>query len=199
MDQKLLILDLDETLIFSSEEPLDRPEDFKVGEYYTYKRPGVDVFLEFVFSHFNVAVWTSSEANYARQAVASLFPAVERLRFIWTRDRCTVRTDQETREFYWVKDLKKAKRAGFPLEQILVIDDSPEKLQRNYGNYIRIEPFYGNPTDSELNRLQHFLLTLKGVPNVRAVEKRGWRFRGPVTNKDDKNSPAESSSGRNLS
>ena len=178
MHQKLLILDLDETLIFSSEAPLGRPEDLRLGEYYTYKRPGVDVFLEFVFLHFNVAVWTSSETKYARQAIDALFPAAERLRFIWTRDRCTLRTDHETRESYWVKDLKKVKRAGFPLEQILIVDDSPEKLQRNYGNYIRIEPFYGNPTDSELHRLQDFLLTLKGAPDVRGVEKRGWRTGG---------------------
>jgi RNA polymerase II subunit A small phosphatase-like protein len=151
--QKLLILDLDETLIFSSEVPLDRSADLRLGDYYTYKRPGLDCFLEFAFLHFNVAVWTSSEADYARLAIDSLFPVVERLRFIWTRDRCTLRTDQETRQTYWVKDLRKVKRAGFPLDQILVVDDSPEKLERNYGNYIRIEPFYGELADSELHRL----------------------------------------------
>jgi RNA polymerase II subunit A small phosphatase-like protein len=171
----LLILDLDETLIFSSEAPLDRPEDFKVGPYYTYKRPGVDGFLEFALKCFTVAVWTSSEALYAHQVVGLLFPAIERLNFIWTRDRCTLRSDHETGDSYWLKDLKKVKRAGFPLEQTLIVDDSPEKLQRNYGNYLRIEPFYGDSSDSELHRLKDFLLTLRDLPDVRTVEKRGWR------------------------
>jgi RNA polymerase II subunit A small phosphatase-like protein len=177
VDQTLLVLDLDETLIFSSEEPLDRSEDFRVGDYYTYKRPGLEAFLDFAFRHFDVAVWTSAEEHYARRAIESLFPVTARLKFMWVRDRCTLKSDYETRQTYWVKDLKKVKRAGFSLDQVIVIDDSPEMLERNYGNHVRVEPFYGSDTDSELFQLQEFLLTLKGVPDVRVVEKRGWKRR----------------------
>jgi TFIIF-interacting CTD phosphatase-like protein len=42
---KLLILDLDETLIHASETPLDYRSDFLVYDYYIYKRPNLDRFL----------------------------------------------------------------------------------------------------------------------------------------------------------
>jgi RNA polymerase II subunit A small phosphatase-like protein len=61
------------------------------------------------------------------------------------------------------------------LEGVAVIDDSPEKLKRSYGNHIRVAPFVGDPTDNELPKLQGYLAWLKEVPNVRLVDKRNWR------------------------
>jgi len=45
-DRKLLLLDLDETLIHARETPLGRNEDFCVGEYFVYRRPPVDKFID---------------------------------------------------------------------------------------------------------------------------------------------------------
>jgi RNA polymerase II subunit A small phosphatase-like protein len=39
--RRLLVLDLDETLIYANECPLDRPADFEVAPYFVYLRPGV--------------------------------------------------------------------------------------------------------------------------------------------------------------
>lgn len=39
---KLLVLDLDETLIFGTERELERPCDFIVGSYFVYLRPGLE-------------------------------------------------------------------------------------------------------------------------------------------------------------
>ncbi len=44
----LLILDLDETLIFGSEDRLHREADFRVGPFFLYKRPFLDQFLKSV-------------------------------------------------------------------------------------------------------------------------------------------------------
>jgi len=41
----LLILDLDETLIYATETALDRPADFSVYGYHVYRRPHLDAFL----------------------------------------------------------------------------------------------------------------------------------------------------------
>ena len=38
MNSRLLILDLDETLGFATEEKLARGEDFRLGPYFVYKR-----------------------------------------------------------------------------------------------------------------------------------------------------------------
>jgi len=175
MKRKLLILDIDETLIFAVLDKLDRNEDFRIGDYFVYKRPCLNAFLQSVARSYEIAVWTSSSSSYAQVAVNALFENVNLLRFVWTRERCTQRFNHETREHYWVKDLKKVKKSGFSLEQIIVVDDSPEKLERNYGNHIQIRPFQGDVNDSELLDLQKYLEFLKNTDNVRFIDKRNWR------------------------
>lgn len=38
-----------------------------------------------------------------------------------------------------------------------MLDDTPQKLERNYGNHLRISPFEGDPDDSELANVVPFL------------------------------------------
>lgn len=175
MATKLLILDLDETLVYATEKRLSQTEDFRIGPYFVYQRPDLRRFIEFAFDYFKVAVWTSSGTSYANEVVRAIFENLEKLEFVWTRERSTRRFDLDSAEDHWIKDLKKARRLGFSLESIVVIDDSPEKLKRNYGNTIYVTPFMGDPLDQELRKLQTYLLWLKDVPNVRLIEKRNWR------------------------
>lgn len=175
MKEKLIILDLDETLIYSSLEKLSSKEDFLVGDYFVYKRPNLDMFLKFIQNNFQLAVWSSSTSDYAEGIVKQLFLDQSILKFIWAREKCVSKLDIESREQYWVKDLKKVKKLGFDLEKVLVIDDSPEKLQRNYGNHIPVIPFLGDPKDDELPRLINFLKKIKSLAIVRSIEKRNWR------------------------
>ncbi len=171
----LLILDLDETLIYSTTTRLDRAPDFEVGHYFVYCRPALDHFLRYASQHFELAVWTSSSEAYARQVVEVIFSDQMPLAFLWGRKRCTARFNPEIRADYWVKDLKKVKRLGYPLEQVIVIDDSPEKLERQYGNHLRVEPFEGSVDDRELALLIRYLERIRAVENVRTVEKRSWK------------------------
>ncbi len=175
MESKLLILDIDETLLYSSRTTLPRTEDFKVGDYFVYTRPGLREFVKFVQDSFEIAVWTASTAAYAKSVLAKVFPDPGILRFAWSRERCTVRYNAELRQSYWVKDLKKVKKLGYSLDSVLVVDDSPEKLERSYGNHVPVQPFLGDPRDDELYFLQRYLIRLKDVASVRSIEKRGWR------------------------
>ncbi len=174
---KLLILDLDETLVHSSEKPLKRPSDFKVFQYEVYKRPGVDEFLSACADMFEMAVWTSSSSDYAYEISDRIFPKSIQLKFLFTRERCTVRMNYELKDYYYIKDLKKVKRTGYPLEKVIVIDDTPEKLSRNYGNLIRVKEYNGSLDDEELHLLLKYLEIIKSVPNVRSIEKRGWQYK----------------------
>lgn len=176
MKDKLLILDLDETLIFSSLEKLSIKEDFSLGDYFVYKRPDLDTFLKYVQNSFQLAVWTSSTSDYADGIIEQLFPDQSFLKFVWARERCVSKIDIETGEQYWVRDLKKVKKLGFDLSKILVIDDSVEKLERNYGNHIPVIPFLGDPKDDELPKLANFLEKIKIIDSVRSIEKRNWRI-----------------------
>lgn len=110
----LLVLDLDETLIYGSAQALEGVSwDFMAGGYYVYKRPHVDEFLNYCAASFEeVAVWTSASRGYARQIVARLFGADYPLAWMWASERCTRRLNPDDMEYYWVKDYRKLKRKG---------------------------------------------------------------------------------------
>lgn len=175
MSAMLLIPDLDETPIHSTMEPLGRPADFRVGAYHSYVRPGAREFIAFCQTHFRVAVWTSSTELYAQTVVGELFGSDHRLEFFWTRGRCTEVLNPRTQSFEWVKNLSKARKRGFSLEQVLMVDDSARMLARNYGNLAQVLPYQGDTEDRELKMVAGYLLGLKDVANVRTIDKRGWR------------------------
>ncbi len=178
MDPALLILDLDETLVYGTEQPLSRPADFGVGPYHVYLRPHVGPFLIAVANWFKLAVWTSAGEGYAARVVDHLFPPPSHLEFFWSNAKCTQHFNPETGTSDSLKNLQKVKRRlGFPLERILAIDDSPEKLSRNFGNHIRVKPFLGDEADTELRDLLPFLDWIRSIENFRRVEKRGWKTR----------------------
>ena len=176
---KLLILDLDETLIHASETPLDLgvEHDFETDYHFVYKRPHVDEFLEFCRQEFKVAVWTSAGSKFAQIVYENLFGLEYKLEFLWSRDRCTRYFRPEFFDSEYLKNLKKSKRRGFPLEKTIMVDNTPAKLAKNYGNLVKIEDFKGDQSDRELPYLIEYLKELKQVENVRSVEKRGWRKR----------------------
>src|SRR5262249_21477088 len=175
MRRKLLILDVDETLLYATPRPLDRQEDFRLGEYYVYSRPHLEDFLTFCTSHFDVAVWTASSQSYAKAVVERLFGSADTLAFLWARPRCTLLYDWELGEQYWVKDLKKVRLKGYKLEQVIVVDDTARKHERNYGNLVHVQEYRGAADDDELLYLARYLEILSSAENVRKIEKRNWR------------------------
>ena len=175
MDPALIILDLDETLIHASESPLEIDHDFYAGSYLVHKRPHLEHFLREMQSVFQLAVWTSASQAFADKVVSEIFESPQQLKFIWSADRCTQKYSYITQEHFSLKKLSKVKRLGCDLERTLMIDDTPQKLSQNYGNYIRVKPFYGSPADDELLRLAAYLGSIADEPNMRSLEKRGWR------------------------
>lgn len=172
---KLLVLDLDETLIYSVEEPLEREPDFQVFKYFVYKRPGVDTFLSTCADWFDLAVWTSSGSDYAHQIITHIFPEPEQLKFIFTRERCILQFDYNLGVYRMIKPLKKIKKRGFVLKKVLVVDDSPETFVENYGNAILVQKYKGEQEDEELLMLLKYLKKIASIKNVRKLEKRWWR------------------------
>lgn len=175
-DRKLLVLDLDETLVFSTERHLDRPADLSVVGYHVYKRPHLDTFLDFAFSRFRVGVWTSSGPLYAEPLVSQLMPN-RLLEFVWSSQRCSLVRDWEEGGYSTQKRLAKLKKHGFTLDQIIGIDDTASKYARNYGNLVLTQEYAGDPSDDELLHLIQYLEVLREESNIRAVDKRGWRDR----------------------
>ncbi len=182
MPRTLLILDLDETLAYATDEggPEAGLPDFRVANFAVYRRPFLTEFLRTVSAWYDLAVWSSAGQTYVASIVGRLFPDPASLQFVWSCERCTRRLDPENQEFVWLKDLKKVRRAGYALERVLMIDDTPAKLGRHYGNHIRVRPFEGQRDDTELRDLLPFLERLRNIENVRRVEKRHWRLEAGI-------------------
>lgn len=172
----LLILDVDETLIYAAEMPLDHKVDFILGQYHVYCRPQLNGFLQACQTKFQIAFWSSSTSDYLGGILRRILPDGLQPVFVWGRERCVRRYDPELQEECFVKDLQKVRRLGYELARVLIVDDTPAKVQRNYGNAVYVSPFYGDTADDELPRLSEYLMSLAEVADVRQIEKRGWKY-----------------------
>ncbi|HMW91239.1 MAG TPA: HAD family hydrolase [Candidatus Obscuribacter sp.] len=173
----LLILDLDETLVLTVEKPLDRPADFRLKDYHVYFRPHLKSFLTRVQAVYDVAVWSAGGSGYVEPTVAHLFQELAAPVFVWSYRRCTRKFDHESHEEYFIKDLKKVYKKGFPRERMLIVDDLERNCLRNYGSAVYVRAFDGSLGDDELLQLAAYLEALAPEPNFRTVEKRYWRKR----------------------
>lgn len=172
----LLILDIDETLLHATVDRLThRSHDFEVGPYLVHNRPHLRDFLQGCYAAFRVAYWSSGTADYVGEVVERINPYGCTPEFIWARNRCTMRYHSELLEYYFVKDLKKVKRRGFDLQQVLIVDDTPAKAERNFGNAIYVTPYTGLADDDELPQLLIYLVQLSKMQDYRSIDKRGWR------------------------
>lgn len=172
----LLVLDIDETLISSQERELDYPASYRLGKFFVYLRPHLKSFLTDVAVNFDTSYWSSGSPDYVHTLTGWFtdLAAVEPL-FVWDSTRCTPRRDFTHQEWYHLKDLKKLKRKGFQLSRVLIVEDEPRKVGRNYGNAIYVKPYNGEREDVELPLLAAYLAQIKNTSDFRTIEKRSWR------------------------
>ena len=135
----------------------------------------MDQFLTFCFQHFQVGIWTTAGKEFAEEVVHNIFASEYSLEFLLSHQRCTRMFDSETSAVYYIKDLKKLKRQGYRLEEMIMVDDTPRKLARNYGNLVRVSEWLGDRNDRELLQMVQYLDYLKDMENIRKIEKRGWQ------------------------
>ncbi len=170
----LIVLDLDETLVYATKTRLKHKEDFRIFDYFVYKRPYFEFFIQGLFDRFRIGIWSSGSDDYVGEIVKHIKPDNVNFEMIWGRSRCSVVKNFETQDYFYEKRLDKLKNKGFKLEKILLIDDSPEKTRKNYGNAVYIGEFKGSKSDKELPKLLKYLISLENTENVRILEKRGW-------------------------
>jgi RNA polymerase II subunit A small phosphatase-like protein len=179
--KNLLVLDLDETLIHTEcEYQMESNYDFKIvfdeggwdnkTTYFVKKRPYLNDFLEFAFNNFKVAIWTAAGKDYASEILIRCGIDLKDLSFLWTRDRCVIKTNFYGS--YSLKDLSNIKE--FDLKQILIVDDVEETASNNPNNLILIKPYiYGK--DEELLKVIKYLEIIKNEPDYRKLNNRDWK------------------------
>jgi RNA polymerase II subunit A small phosphatase-like protein len=183
---RLIILDLDECLIHSIEKNeigkmgynfYKNSFDTLGGMYRTMLRPNLDTFLDYVFSNFNVAIWTASGIDYANDIVDKMKIDKSKLMFFYTEKNCTPKYEYGEGwgmgHMTYKKNISKLRKRGWDMSKVLMIDDKPEHID-SYSNVIKIKPFYGDPSDKELLDLIKYLDNIKDKPDFRKIEKRGW-------------------------
>lgn len=180
--KKLLILDLDETLISTTNnKPLSYDFSFVLQNliYYVNIRPNLNIFIDFCFKYFNLAIWSAGDEEYVNEIIKYIFKNRQnQLLFIWSKKKCTQII--KTYNFYnqnviLIKNLKKIwrkKSFNFDKTNTLIIDDTPYTYIKNYGNAIRIKNFeIYNEKDTEFDRVKDILLKCIDISDVRLICK----------------------------
>jgi RNA polymerase II subunit A small phosphatase-like protein len=147
---RLVVFDLDETLVHATEVALPYAHSFRVGPYFVYVRPFASDLIKFCASHYEIAVWSSSSESYVETVTAELFGASFPVAFSWAVSKCVQKVDPKSNGYVYIKDLRKVLKHGYSADEIIMIDDSPEKLQRQPTRHLRLSAFTGEPSDKEL-------------------------------------------------
>lgn len=166
--KKCLILDLDETLVHSSFKYVRQcdfviPVDIEnqIHNVYVIKRPGVDKFLERVGQLFEVVVFTASVARYGDPLLDILDPH-KTIHHRLFRDSCYN---------YQGNYIKNLSQMGRPLEDLIIIDNSPASYVFHPHHAVPISSWFSDSHDCELTDLLPFLedLASSNVDDIRLV------------------------------
>jgi carboxy-terminal domain RNA polymerase II polypeptide A small phosphatase len=162
--KKLLVLDLDETLVHSSFKPVPSPDyiipvdiEGRIVDVYVIKRPFVDHFLRAVGQRFEVVVFTASLGKYA-DPLLDLLDRSNVVRWRLFREACY------PYEGSYVKDLQ---CLGRDLAHTIIVDNSPHSYVFQPENAVPIGTFIDDPEDRELLECLDMLLAVENAPDVR--------------------------------
>lgn len=154
----ILVLRLHQNKIPETTNPEIVESSKKVkGNFHIWRRPHLDSFLEFLFQHFEVAVWTSAMSHNMQPILDIVFENLphlrERLVFQWGQEQCkaipipnmkvssdslmTAVHDEKCKnkwqEKLFLKTLSRIceEFPEYTERSVLFIDDSPEKMVEN--------------------------------------------------------------------
>lgn len=160
--KKNIFLDLDQTIICSEEySPEIMSKIYGVYDYdfidkfVTVSRPHLEVFLHFLFKHFNVCIWTAGSKIYASfiyDRFIKRYDPKRELKLLLFNNHC----DYSFLKTGHTKDLSMLwnvwKLEDFNKENTFIIDDLKEVFTTQPENCFRIKEFYlkNGQNDTEL-------------------------------------------------
>ena len=187
-NKKLLLLDLDETLIHSeypiSENNINKYDsilrfknnnpDFEDNNEYCevgiFIRNGVQKFLSLLNNYFNIGIFTASEKDYADAIISYLDPNKNIFKFCLYRYNCI-----NVNNLVCIKDLRIIK--NIDLKKTVLIDNNIYSFSLQLNNGILINSYYGEKNDNELNNVLCYLLQfILPADDVRKVNDNFFGF-----------------------
>ena len=164
----LIVLDLNGTILDSTHKKRQGVvPDAKARYKSVYFRPGMREFLDWLFAQpgIDVGIWTSNIGDNARAVVDQAFTSSQKeaLKFILSREHCELGPNHTS-----FKRAGTLWQRGYLPENVLIIDDSPEKMvPQGAPYYHQIPEFEASPisvaTDCELEALRNFIETRVGA------------------------------------
>ena len=177
--KKILILDLDETLVHADVDfnykyhdeilkfiPEGGNEEILIP---LILRPHLFEFLNFASSLYELVIFTASEKNYADVILNFIEKDKKYFAYRLYRDNCIY-----LHPCFYIKDLDII--ANIKKENLLIVDNSLFSFGNNLNNGILISSFYNDKDDTMLCNLAHYLSHLSNVDDVRTANKETFNF-----------------------
>ncbi|TNM87794.1 CTD small phosphatase-like protein 2-B isoform X1 [Takifugu flavidus] len=165
-----LVVDLEETLMFSSLNVIDEAEytfdtTFQDHQYKVYMklRPHVKEFLQSVAKNYELFVYTCAKREYAEKILNILDPQRKVFRHRLYQEDCICVLG------HYIKDLS---ILGRDLTKTVVLDNMPHTYPYHLLNTIPIKSWTGEPEDRELQKLVPTLERLTAAEDFREVLKK---------------------------
>lgn len=159
--KKLVILDVDNCLIFSRQIDIDY--DFKIPYYYIKKRNHLDEFLDYVLNNFDVGIWSANSKPYVHAIVEGL-GIKDKVKFIHTEEDCIITMNRGLTRY--IKYIGNVEKYGYDMKDVIMVDDNPNGFPNFKDNVIFIPPFKGK-TDDDLLRVQEVISKAATLKDVR--------------------------------
>lgn len=165
-----LVLDLEETLMYSSLTVIENAEYsfntvFQDHQYKVYMvlRPFVKEFLQSVAKNYELFVYTCAKRDYAEKILDILDPQRKLFRQRLYQDDCSCVLG------HYIKDLSVL---GRDLAKTVVLDNAPHTYPHHLMNTIPIRSWSGEQEDRELQRLIPYMDKLCTAEDFREVLKK---------------------------
>ena len=171
--KKILILDLDETLVHSSFYPFNSDDDDnknssdifftilfnqKYYDVYVLLRPYFTEFINKMSKIFNIYIFTASIKEYAEPLLIKL-DKNNLIKKKLYRESCTLSEDRK-----YIKDLNTLNEN---LKNVILLDNNPNSYRYNKCNGLPIKTWHSEANDKELIKIIPFLTFLSTVDDVR--------------------------------
>lgn len=176
-----VLLDLDQTIISAepSEEYNFKKNKTKAkkftyhnmdGYYIVFERPGLQKFLDYLFSNFNVSVWTAASKDYAMFIIDKIILGNRKdrkLDWIFFSYHCDISKDKKkgSKDLSMLWDVYKVD--GYTKENTVILDDYDEVHKTQPKNCIIALPFEFTHDNSDKDK---FLEKL--IPQLKEMNKK---------------------------
>ena len=181
-NKKLLLLDLDESLIhadfdFSLEDKVkydtilyfDSDEEKNISIPLII-RPGLYQFLDYASKEFDLVLFTASDQQYADTIINYIERDKKYFKMRLYRNHCIfIEPGLYIKDLRIFSDFKK-------MEDIIIIDNSLFSFANQLNNGILITSFFYDKTDTFLSDVINYLNCIKNEKDIREINKQSFRF-----------------------